>query len=128
MTGSDYFLDSSVWLGYFKEEDPGAVSIIEGENNILTSVISLYEISRKLAKHGVGANELQKRVEFIKEISNVVGISLEVAQKAAQDSLKHNLHAIDALIYRSALENGAVLVTMDNDFRKLPGVRIVRQS
>ena len=128
MTGSEYFLDSSVWLGYFKEENPGAVSIIEGENNLWTSVISIYEISRKLTKHGVRASELQKRVDFIKDISNVVGISPEGAQKAAQDSLKHNLHAIDALIYRSALESGAVLVTMDNDFRKLPGVRILRQA
>jgi len=128
MTGFNYFLDSSVWLGYFKEGQKDAAEIIESENNLSTSVINLYEIVRKLAKNGTRNAEIEKRLDFIKNISAVVGVSSDIAQKAAGDSIKHGLHAIDALIYRSARESNATLVTMDYDFHKLPEVRIVKQS
>jgi predicted nucleic acid-binding protein len=58
----------------------------------------------------------------------LIDVESNISIKAAYDSTKYNLHAVDALIYRSAIENKASLVTMDYDFECLPGVRIVKQG
>ncbi len=128
MTGTKLFLDSSVWLGYFKGKSEESRGYIESGDSILTSAVSMYEIAKKLVMTGKSKSEIMRSLSFIRCKSLIVDINCEISEKAAQDSLKYGLHAIDALIYRSALESGAILLTMDNDFRKLPGVKIAKQS
>jgi len=127
MTASRYLLDSSVWLAHLKGESMGAVEYLQGSDSILASVISLYEIVRKLKNAGVNEGQIVRSVKFLKEHGNLCELTSEISIKAAQDSVESKLHAIDALIYRTALENKATLVTMDYDFHKLPGVKIIKQ-
>ena len=47
MIVSRYFVDSSVWLGYFIGDMPQAKDIIESDALLVTSVISLHEIYKK---------------------------------------------------------------------------------
>ena len=55
----------------------------------------------------------------------IVPVSAEISNKAVELSLQYKLGAMDALIYASAALHPAVLITCDNDFRKLPEVTIL---
>lgn len=121
-------MDSSVWLGYLKGKSEDSKGYIDSDDVLLTSAASIYEITKRLIMAGKGKKGIMNALSFVRGQSLLVDINGKISEKAAQDSLKYGLHAIDALIYRSALESDAVLVTMDHDFQKLPGVRIVKQS
>jgi predicted nucleic acid-binding protein len=119
-------MDSSAWLAYFQAGSGDAKKLVEDPKSMLfTSVITLHEIKRKLGKSGQGA-KVGAVLLFIKERSVVVGISPAVAEKSADDSIKHKLHSIDSLIYWSALEKDSVLVTLDKDFTGLRNVVILK--
>jgi predicted nucleic acid-binding protein len=125
MIGSSILLDSSVWLGFLKGENEKAREFVGSNSTTLTSSISIYEICRKLLKIGYGKREVEKNLAFIRSSSFIVEVSDKISKNAAYDSIKYGLHAMDALIYQSAIENDATLVTLDNDFRGLPGARII---
>jgi predicted nucleic acid-binding protein len=81
-------------------------------------------VYKRLKKIG---KEPLKAITFIEENSIVISITKETAIKAAENSEKHSLHTIDSLIYTSAEETKAILITADNDFNKLPNTRILRK-
>jgi predicted nucleic acid-binding protein len=129
MTGTRLFLDTNVWIDYFQTKGVESRDIVEDVGNTLfMSSLSLHEFKKKLIKNGAGKKVIQKVIGFMKEKSFIVDIDETISEKSAEDSLKHKLHTIDALIYRSALENKATLVTMDYDFHRLPNVEIVKQK
>ena len=55
----------------------------------------------------------------------IISINAEIAEKAAEIALTHNLPAADSLIYSTSLLNDSILYTIDNDFRGLKGVLIL---
>jgi len=63
---------------------------------------------------------------FIKKKSFIISVNSELAESAAEISIQHSLGAVDALIYASALKNNAVLFTLDNDFRGLKNVVVLK--
>ncbi len=129
MTDSKYLLDTSAWIGFLQDESDELKELLLSEDSVLlTSALSFYEITKKFNKRGISERRIKKSLGQIRENCETVQLSGELCEKAAGEAIKYGLHAIDALIYRSALENDAVLVTMDYDFEKLPGVRIVKQS
>ncbi len=116
-------LDSSVWLEYlfngqFKE-------IIESDSLLMVSSISLFEIKRKLLKEKISLEKVNGGVEFVKERSLVIPLNAEIADKAAEVSLKQNLGAMDALIYTTAVLSNVTFVTKDNDFRGLKNTTVL---
>jgi predicted nucleic acid-binding protein len=129
MKDSRIFLDSSAWIGYFQRENESLDEIIESPGNfLLTSAISFHEVPKKFLSKGKDPKDVKIVLSFMKERSLTIKIDAGIAEKSVADSRKNNLHAIDALIYRSALDNDATLVTMDYDFHKLPGVKIIKQA
>lgn len=117
-------LDSSVWLDYFC--NASHKELIETEGDIfLLSVLSLYEIEKKLRKEKIENYKILKSMDFIKKKSLLMPVTKEIAEKAASLALQHNLPAVDSLIYTTALLNNALLITLDNDFRDLPQVMIL---
>ncbi|MFQ5621519.1 MAG: PIN domain-containing protein [Candidatus Nanoarchaeia archaeon] len=118
MTASKYFMDSSAWLGYFFA-DKDVKDIVEGETTKMTSVISIFEVKRRLLRDKYTEEEIAELLEFITLNSLIVDLNENISEKAANISVKHKLPAIDALIYTSALHYGALLVTGDPDFEKL---------
>jgi len=89
------------------------------------SVLSLFEVEKRLMKEKLSINIVRNSMDFIKKRSLIIEISVEIAEKAVQISLEKNLPAIDALVYSGALINKAKLITLDNDFRNLSGVEIL---
>ena len=117
------FIDSSVWIEYltngsFKE-------IFESNDILLLSVLSLFEIKKVLVKQKINYDKILKSLYFIKDKSLFINVDANIAESAAELSDKYKLPSIDALIYASALKNNAILITMDNDFRKLDNVTLI---
>jgi len=116
-------IDSSVWVSYLINGDYR--DIIDNEEILLLSVLSLFEVEKRLMKEKLSINIVRNSMDFIKKRSLIIEISVEIAEKAVQISLEKNLPAIDALVYSGALINKAKLITLDNDFRNLSGVEIL---
>ena len=122
---SKYLIDSSVWLSYFFAENKKTEEIIESHSLLFTSVVSLFEIKRKLIKEKYSEDKVLEILMFIKEKSIVIKLDIKICEKAAEISIENKLPAIDSLIYTTSLVNDCKLVTGDNDFRGLKDVIII---
>ncbi|MBI4141842.1 PIN domain-containing protein [Candidatus Woesearchaeota archaeon] len=125
MTGYKIFFDSSAWLAYFLACSNSVNSFVEEESIIFTSVVSLFEVKKKLLRDGHDKSKVEKSISFIKTRSMLVDVDESIADKSAENSIEFNLPAIDSLIYTSAQKNNALLITCDNDFRDLKNVQII---
>ncbi len=113
-------IDSSVWIVYFfngmhKE-------IIDSDEMLLLSVLSLFEIRKSLSKNKIAEDKIKKSMEFVKRRSLTIEVNTEIAEKAVDFSLENGLPIIDSIIYATSVMNESILVTLDNDFRGLKGV------
>ena len=116
-------IDSSVWLAYLFNGQHS--EIIDSHEILLLSVLSLFEIKKKLAKSNVEIGKIMKSVEYIKKRSLVIPVSSEIAEKAVDLSLKNGLAIIDSIIYTTAVMNESTLITLDNDFRGLNNTAVL---
>jgi predicted nucleic acid-binding protein len=125
MTETNFFVDSSAWLGYLLGNIHQTKAIIESqETTLFTSIISIHEVYKRLKKIG---KDPPKAISFIEENSIIINITKETAIKAVENCDKYSLHTIDSLIYTSAEEICATFITADNDFADLPNTKILRE-
>ena len=113
-------IDSSVWLAYLFNNSYS--DTIESNEILLLSVLSLYEVKRKLIKSKIDNNKITRSMEFIKKRSLIIPVSEEICEKAVNLSLEKNLSIVDSIIYATATLNNSILLTLDNDFRGLNDV------
>ena len=125
MTESRHFLDSSAWVSYFFAENEEIKGIVDNTNILLTSIISIFEIKRKLLRDNVENDRIIEILSFIKEKSIIIKIDQDICEKAAEISIKEKIPAIDSLIYTSSLTNNAILITGDSHFKRLEKVRVI---
>ena len=123
-TGSK-FLDSSAWLSYLFAENDEIKEIIDSDGLLYTSVISLFEIRRKFLREKIPVKDQKKALNFIKSVSIVIDLNEVIAERASEISHHKGLHAMDALIYTSALSTESILVTGDSDFEGLKDVLVI---
>ena len=116
-------IDSSVWLAYLFNSNYS--DIIESDEVHLLSVLSLFEIKRKLAKSNVDNNKILRSIEFIKRRSLIVPVNDEIAEAAVDAALDNNLPMVDSLIYATSIINDSIFITLDNDFRGLKNVIVL---
>lgn len=88
--------------------------------DIVTSVVTVYEVYRKLRPLRGEAASLEAVVAL--RATRLVPVDDRIALEAADYSLSLGLHFSDALIYATARRFGAVLHTSDPDLRKVPGI------
>ncbi len=117
-------MDSSAWLSYFFATSTSIKEIVESENVLYTSVISLFEIKRKLLMDGITKN-LDNVMGFIKARSIIINLDEIISHHAADISINQKLHAVDALIYSTAKIINAELITADSDFKDLDDVMLI---
>ena len=130
---SNYFIDSSAWIAYFFGQNPKTKNFLENiapnftqpPRIIYTSSISLYEVKKKFLKSGFTVFESIKALEVMKSKSVIIDITESICEKSAEISISHSLCLADALIYTSAKNQKATLITLDNDFRELEGVELI---
>ncbi len=127
MTMSEHvLLDSSAWLGYLLNAHSRVTALVDSEACIkFTSALSLFEVKKKMLKVGIRNRRIEDALYFIKAKSSVVPADGDLCEQAAADCIGNGLHATDAIIYRTARNNSAKLVTRDYDFRGLDGVELL---
>jgi toxin FitB len=124
--GSELFLvDSSGWvefLGNGPRADKFA-PYFEHEERLLVPVIVLYEVYKKLLS-AQGSTAADRFLSAALR-ARVVPIDERLALLAARISLDLHLAMADAMIYATALDDDARLVTSDAHFRDLPNVTLI---
>ncbi|MDO8642416.1 MAG: PIN domain-containing protein [Candidatus Woesearchaeota archaeon] len=126
LTASRIFADSSFWLAYFFEENSAARSIIENSDyHLVTSVLSLFEVKRKLLQEKYAAIKIEIALNLMISRGIIAELSPAVCLEAADVSTRFKLPAIDALIYASAKNTTALLITSDAHFEGLENVRLL---
>ena len=118
-------LDTSGWLEYLTD-DAKAESFaiyLEGDFFVLIPTVVLYEVRKVLLLRqdktlaDIFLSEALKRP--------IIPFDEPLAIKAAKLSIFHKLSMADAIIYATAMEHHARLVTSDNHFAGLSGVTIL---
>jgi predicted nucleic acid-binding protein len=119
--GSEFFLvDSSGWIE-FLGDGPLAdrfAPYFEHEEKLIVPAIVLYEVYKKLLS-GAGSSAADRFLSAALR-ARVVPVDERLALAAARISLGRHLAMADAMIYATALDTGAQLVTSDSHFQGLP--------
>lgn len=110
-------LDSSIWVDFFFNGNHK--KIIEGEESLLISALSLFEIKKKLTLGKLREEHIFKSLEFLKRRSIIIPVNADLAEKAVEISVKEKVPMADSIIYVTALEHECKVMTLDNHFRKL---------
>ena len=115
-------VDTCIWIEFTSNTATGQTydSLLREPNKLMLSTMVVYELRKWLARHmePEAADELMTAILT----AHVVEPTASIALQAAELSKTYKLHAMDALIYATALEHGAELVTCDAHFKDLPGV------
>ena len=127
MIGERILLDSSAWISYFLAENDASRNLIEDGNYLLmTSVLSIFEIKRKMLRMKLKEPKIKEILNFIKTRSLMIDLNEKICDHAVGISMKHKLHNIDSLIYSSVILNNATLISGDNHFQGLDKVMILK--
>jgi predicted nucleic acid-binding protein len=120
-------IDTSGWIERFTKGPKAAQykQVIESTEpkSIITSVVVLYEVYRKIKKLK-GEEEALLAVAALSQ-TTIVSIDQTISLEAADFSLEHNLHFADALVYATARHFKTTLYTSDNDLRNLKAVGFI---
>jgi predicted nucleic acid-binding protein len=118
-------LDTCVWIEAIIGSATGErlQSVLLDKQNLLVPTLVQFEL-RRWALRELDEARADDIVLATRE-GQVVSMDEGVALLAADLAASHKLHALDALIYATALLNKAELVTCDAHFKGLPQVEYV---
>ncbi len=116
-------VDSSGWIEFFAG---GALAEqyatrINRATSIVTPAIVLYEVYKKIKRERGEETALLAAGRL--GVTEVVPLSASLALLAADFSLAHGLAMADAIVYATARDQDAQLLTSDADMKDLPGVQ-----
>jgi predicted nucleic acid-binding protein len=118
-------VDTCVWIEALIGSKTGAryLPLWDAPENIIVPTLIQFEL-RKWCERNVGEDVALNAISATRRCI-VQPLTEKIALDAAEMSAKHNLAALDALIYATALNADATLVTCDAHFRGLVGVEFV---
>jgi len=120
-------IDSYGWVERFtngpKAPDYNRIIDSTKPEELVTSVVTLYEVYRKVKK----VKGEEKALEAVATLSQtrIVPTDQTLSLEAADYSLEHGLHMADALIYATSRQQSAELYTSDGDLKGLKGVTVI---
>lgn len=114
--------DTCVWIEALADTPTGAQykPLLRDTQNLLVSTLVIFEL-RKWALRVLGESAADQVMVLLLD-TTVVAPDAAISMHAAELAILHRLHAIDALIYATALSQNATLVTCDAHFKHLPQV------
>jgi len=115
-------VDSSGWIEFFTGESLAEkyAPHLSPASRIITPTIVLYEVYKKIKReHG---EETALFLAGRLSATQVVSLTESIAFLAADLSLRHGLAMADAIVYATAQDQEAKVVTGDSDLKDLPGV------
>ncbi len=120
-------IDSFGWIERFtkgpKARQYGQVIESTKPKDIVTSVVVLYEVYRKIKKLK-GEEEALLAVAALSQ-TTIVPVDQTISLEAADFSLEYDLHFADAIVYATARHWKATLYTSDEDLLPLKSVCFV---
>lgn len=115
-------VDSSGWIEHLTD---GPLAEVYGEHladpDLLVPTIVLYEVYEFARRET--SEETALKVAARLQAGRVVPLDDVLSLEAAEISLRCGLAMADAIIYAVAQHHGALLVTSDDHFADLPGVK-----
>ena len=120
-------IDSYGWIEYFsdgplaKKYAPYIEDV--SENNTVTPTIVVYEVYKRLKKEKGEQVALEAYAQMTR--SKLVPLDDALALSAADTSLKIGLAMADSIIFTTARNFSAELVTSDPDLKGLDGVQLI---
>lgn len=122
-------IDTWAWVEYFQGSPAGARirPLIEGPD-VSTSVLTIAELADIYEREGRPG--LEERIAFIRSRGPILAMTHRAAREAGATKWRqrkdgHPLGLADAVIYETARENGLEVVTGDEGFIGLDGVKFV---
>jgi len=119
-------LDSSRWIEFFTD-GPLAdryAAYLAPRYQLITPTIVLYEVYKKI-KRERGEETALLRIGRLHK-TQVISLTASIAFLAADVSLRHGLAMADAIMYATARDQQAEVITSGADLKDLPGVVYVR--
>ena len=115
-------VDSSGWLEYFSGTSLGNhySKYVEQKEKLLIPTLVIHEVYRWIRVHR-DEDEALKFVSSMNE-GKVIALDDTLALFAADLRIEHKLAMADSIVYATALQHGAKLITSDADFKNLPQV------
>ena len=116
-------VDTSGWIEFlFDGRNAGVfAAAIEDTSELFVLVICLYEVFKKVNAVADEARALQAVAQM--KQGHVVDLTEDIALRAALISLKHRLPMAESMILSTAWAKQADLLTQDEHFAGLPGVK-----
>ena len=119
-------VDSSGWIEYFSSgplaERYG--SYLTRPANLITPTVVVYEVYKKIKRER--GEELALRATARLTATEVIPLTESIALLAADVSLQYGLAMADAIVYATARDQEAQILTSDADLKDLPGVVYLR--
>ena len=118
-------VDTSAWIEWLIASTTGIglAADLPAREDWLVPTIVQFELAKWLTRE-VGEDKADRVIAFT-QTCIVVELDTAIALSAAELSERHNLAMADAIVYATALLQGAELLTCDGDFEHLAGVRYV---
>jgi predicted nucleic acid-binding protein len=121
-------VDSSGWIQYLSDgpladEYARHLSPLDG---VITPTVVLHEVYKWVKRERSEEDALTVAAQVGR--TRVVPLTSPIALAAGDLSLAHGLAMADALVYATAIHEGAELVSSDADFEDLPGVLYLPRS
>lgn len=125
VSASKKLLDSSIWIGYFLGNLPESKKIVDSEDILYVSIISLHEIYKRIEKL-VNSTAGEKAIDYIENNCTILNLDKNIAIAAAKNCRKYGLHTLDSLIYTTAIKSKLEFITADYDFLKTPNTKVIK--
>ena len=119
-------LDSSGWIEFFTG-GPLAdryAAFLAPRYQLITPTIVLYEVYKKIKRERGEETALLFAGRL--SVTQMIQLTESIAFLAADISLRHGLAMADAIVYATAQDQEAEVVTGDADLKDLPGVVYVK--
>jgi predicted nucleic acid-binding protein len=121
-------IDSYGWIEYFAM-GPRAKrysSYVESakKQNTVTPTIVVFEVYRKLKRERGEQKALEAYVQMSE--TNIIPLDDRISLLAADASITRGLSMADAIIFATAKEYNAKIITSDSHFEGVPNVELIR--
>lgn len=115
-------LDSSGWIEFFTGGPRASryAAYLAARYQLITPTIVLYEVYKKIKRERGEETALLFAGRL--NATRVIHLTESISYLAADLSLRHGLAMADAIVYATARDQEAEVITGDADLKDLPGV------
>lgn len=119
-------LDSSVWIEILNNGAlaKNCLKELKCASHVCVPTLVIFEVYKKIASSR-SEDQALSAVAVLSQ-HEVVEMTREIALSAADISLQKGLAMADSIVLAHAQQEGATLLTLDNDFAGIPGARVLR--